>query len=113
MGTMMRRMVLVAAVAAAMLGGPGAAVGQAEDGPGQGNPALIVSPAPGTITKERKITDTYTYSQDGSSSQQSSSTPPTPQPPEPGPVTALKDTANSTVQSATAGASSVADAALK
>ncbi|GAA2282376.1 hypothetical protein GCM10010145_61310 [Streptomyces ruber] len=112
MSTMMRKVVLVTGVAAAMLAGPAAAVGQAADEPGQGIPALIVSPAPGKITKERKITDTYNYAPGGSSSQQSSSSS-APQPPEPGPVTNLKDTANSTVQSATSGASSTVDSALK
>ncbi|EMF00528.1 hypothetical protein [Streptomyces mobaraensis] len=95
--------------------------GRHHEGHGLGSlPVAIVSPAPGQITKEHKVTDTYKYDPKGGSSSSSSSEeqPPSsgssaPSTPEPGPVTALKDTANSTAQSATSGVSSTADAALK
>ncbi|MFI1972585.1 hypothetical protein BLA24_08020 [Streptomyces cinnamoneus] len=79
-------------------------------------PIAIVSPAPGKITKERKITDTYTYDAKGGSSSSSQEQPPpssSPSQPEPGPVTALKDTANSAAQAVTSGAGATVDAAAK
>ncbi|GAA2268404.1 hypothetical protein GCM10010145_48720 [Streptomyces ruber] len=102
---------LVLAAGGAMLGQASAAV--AADGPG-GIPALVVSPAPGKLTKEQKVTETYKYDPQGSGSSSqppASSTPPPA--PEPGPVTNLKDTASSAVQSVTSGAGATVDSALK
>ncbi|MFF7730828.1 hypothetical protein [Streptomyces sp. NPDC008001] len=78
----------------------------------------IVSPAPGEITKEHKVTDSYQYDAKGGSSSSpeqppSSPTRRLPPAPEPGPLTSAKDTLNATAQTATAGASSTADSALK
>ncbi|MEV4440260.1 hypothetical protein AB0K09_14780 [Streptomyces sp. NPDC049577] len=79
-------------------------------------PVMVVSPAPGKITKEHKVTDTYQYDQKASgssSSDGSSSQPPAPSAPEPGPVTSAKDAVNSTAASATSGLGATADSALK
>ncbi|MEU4210158.1 hypothetical protein AB0F13_09200 [Streptomyces sp. NPDC026206] len=72
-------------------------------------------PAPGKITKEHKVTDTYQCDANGGSSEEQpppggSTPPPTP---EPGPVSNLKDTANSAAQSVTSGAGATVDSALK
>ncbi|MBT2387480.1 hypothetical protein J7E86_28725 [Streptomyces sp. ISL-11] len=92
---------MVAAAASAMVLGQ-ASVALADDhGHGLGPlPVAIVSPAPGKITKEHKVTDTYQYDQkaSGSSSSEqppSSQTPPPPAAEQPGPVTEVKDAANS------------------
>ncbi|MBZ4321512.1 hypothetical protein [Streptomyces huiliensis] len=81
-------------------------------------PVAIVSPAPGKITKERKVTTTYQYDAKASGSSSSEEQPPPPSSAsapasEPGPVTAAKDTVNSTAQSALSGASSAVDSAAK
>lgn len=105
---------LVAVAASAMVFGQASAA-LADDHRG-GNPVLVVSPAPGKITKEHKVTDTYQY--DPKASGSSEEPPPggggsSPQLPEPGPVTNAKDTVNSAAQSATSGAASTVDSALK
>ncbi|MGI5337601.1 hypothetical protein ACQEVS_09505 [Streptomyces sp. CA-181903] len=84
-----------------------------------GYPVLVVSPAPGNLTQEHKVTDTYRY--DPTASGGSSMTPEGPsaaQPspastPESGAVSSAKDTANSTGQSATSGLSSAVNSLLK
>lgn len=84
-----------------------------------GYPVLVVSPAPGKLTQEHKVTDTYQYDpkasggssmtpEEASAAQSSSASTP-----EPGAVTSAKDTANSTGQSATAGLSSTVNSLLK
>ncbi|WP_370419031.1 hypothetical protein AB8O64_11290 [Streptomyces sp. QH1-20] len=117
MNGMARRFALVAGVVVGMLAGAGSLQAAVADGPGEGTPTLVVSPAPGKLTKERKETLTYTYDPKGSgeSSDQASpgGVPQPPAPPEPGPVTAAKDTANSASQSLTSGLSSTLDASLK
>ncbi|MET9647241.1 hypothetical protein [Streptomyces syringium] len=112
--------VVIAAAASALVLGQAPALADDHHGHGHGMgplPVAIVSPAPGKITKERKITDTYSYDAKGGSSEEQpppgGSTPPAPSAPEPGPATAAKDTLNSTAQSAVAGASSTVDSTLK
>ncbi|MGI5338084.1 hypothetical protein ACQEVS_12125 [Streptomyces sp. CA-181903] len=95
--------------------------GRHHEGHGLGPlPVAIVSPAPGQITKEHKVTETYKYDPKGGSSSSSSEEQPPPSSPsasspseQPGPVTNLKDAANSTAQSALSGASSTVDSAAK
>ncbi|MER8226434.1 hypothetical protein ABTZ58_39320 [Streptomyces sp. NPDC094143] len=70
---------------------------------------MIVSPAPGKITKEHKVTDTYQFDPKGSTSSQDAP----PAPPAPGPLTSAKDAVNDTAQSATFGASDTVDSLLK
>ncbi|MEV4437649.1 hypothetical protein AB0K09_01310 [Streptomyces sp. NPDC049577] len=110
---------LVAVAASAITFGQ-ASVALADDTEPRGPvhlPVQIVSPAPGKITQEHKVTNTYQYdpkasgsSDDTSGSSSSSSTPPAP---EPGPVGQAKDTANSAVSTVASGAASTADSALK
>ncbi|MEW2579062.1 hypothetical protein [Streptomyces syringium] len=110
-------LVLAVVAGGSVLGQASTAVADDRHGHGLGPlPVAIVSPAPGKITKEHKVTDTYQYDAkgSGSSSEESSgSSAPAPSQPEPGPVTNLKDTANSAAQSVTSGAGSTADSALK
>ncbi|MEU4212188.1 hypothetical protein AB0F13_19655 [Streptomyces sp. NPDC026206] len=109
-------LVLAAAVGGSMLGlAPSAS---ADDHPSDDGlrdlPVLVVSPAPGKITREHKITDTYQYNPTAGSSADASSSAPSAQSPasQQGVATSLKDTANSAVQSATSGASSTVGSAL-
>ncbi|MEV4440089.1 hypothetical protein AB0K09_13855 [Streptomyces sp. NPDC049577] len=109
--------VVTVVVSAAVLGQAPVALADDHQPGGGGLPVLVVSPAPGKITKERKVTETYQYDAKGGSSSQdssgSSSQPPAPSAPEPGPVSNLKDTVNNAAQSATSGASSTVDSTLK
>ncbi|MER5780931.1 hypothetical protein ABT104_04265 [Streptomyces mobaraensis] len=114
--------VVAAAVGTAVLGLAPAALADDHhhhhDGD-DGYPVLVVSPAPGKLTQEHKVTDTYQYdpkasggssmTQEEASAGQSSSA----SMPEPGAVTSAKDAANSTGQSATAGLSSTVNSLLK
>ena len=112
---------LVAIAASALVFGQASSALAADDprgfGRGDGSPVLVVSPAPGKLTKERKVTTTYSYDAKGGGSSSEEQPPPPPgapaPAPEPGPVTALKDTANAAAQSVTSGASSTVDAAAK
>ncbi|MFD0383738.1 hypothetical protein ACFQ2B_19525 [Streptomyces stramineus] len=74
--------VLLAAMAGGMvLSQAGTATADDHRGHGLGPlPVAIVSPAPGKITKERKITDTYQYDAKGGSSSEEQPPPP-PAPP--------------------------------
>ncbi|MEU4212818.1 hypothetical protein AB0F13_22950 [Streptomyces sp. NPDC026206] len=108
---------LVLVAGGAVLGQASAAVADDHDRHG-GFPVLVVSPAPGKLTKEHKITDTFQYDPKASGSSQEQPPPPgggsaQPSAPEPGPVSNAKDTANQAVQSAASGAGSTADSALK
>ncbi|UBI41240.1 MULTISPECIES: hypothetical protein [Streptomyces] len=86
-----------------------------------GYPVLVVSPAPGKLTQEHKVTDTYQYAPkasggssttpEESSAAQSSSASASAS--EPGAVSSAKDAANSTGQSATSGLSSTVNSLLK
>ncbi|MBZ4318953.1 hypothetical protein JNW98_06130 [Streptomyces sp. SCA2-4] len=83
-----------------------------------GYPVLVISPAPGRLTQEHKVTDTYQYDPKASGGSAASEASAGAQPPlapasEPGAVTSVKDTANSAAQSATSGLSTTVDAALK
>ncbi|MEV4442096.1 hypothetical protein AB0K09_24435 [Streptomyces sp. NPDC049577] len=120
----------IAAAAAVAVAASAITLGQAStalaDGPGdQGSsrlPAQVTYPAPGKITQEHKVTNTYQYDpkasgsssdQSSSSSSPSGSSASTPAAPEPGPVTNAKDTVNSAVSTVASGTASTADSALK
>ncbi|MEU2872431.1 hypothetical protein ABZ769_24990 [Streptomyces olivoreticuli] len=88
-----------------------ASAAQADGHHGDGNPVLVVSPAPGKLTKVHSESWAYQYdpkagSSDDSSGSSGSSTPPQAPAPAPGPVQNATDTAKSTVASAAGGASS-------
>ncbi|MFI0743332.1 hypothetical protein ACH4PU_35470 [Streptomyces sp. NPDC021100] len=109
---------LVAVAASAITLGQGTlalAAGPGDDGPSR-LPVQITFPAPGKITKEHKVTNTYQYDPKSGSSSPSQEQPPassSPSQPEPGPVTTLKDTANSAAQAVASGAGATLDAAAK
>ncbi|MFI0743339.1 hypothetical protein ACH4PU_35505 [Streptomyces sp. NPDC021100] len=113
-----RPAVLALAVAGALFACP-AIPAAADDGPdGLRVPAQITYPAPGKLTQEHKVSDTYQYDpkasgSSGSSSATSSGSSGSASPSEPGAVTNLKDTANSAVQSITAGVGATANSALQ
>ncbi|MFI0741490.1 hypothetical protein ACH4PU_25935 [Streptomyces sp. NPDC021100] len=82
-------------------------------------PVLVVSPAPGSLTQEHKVTDTYRYDPKASGGpsmtpvkSSAAQSPPAPTS-EPGAVSSAKGTANSTGQSATSGLSSTVNSLLK